>query len=112
MNGRNNNGTFGHGNPGGQGRPRRAVEREYLSALAEAVPLEDWREIVAKAVKDAKAGNARARDWLSKHLLGDEPLAVVELAEELERVKSMLGVGHEAGGDQARAGRPAEGGSG
>jgi hypothetical protein len=73
------------------------VEREYLSALAEAVALEDWRQIVARAVQDAKAGDARAREWLSKHLMGDDPLALAELADELERVKAMLGVSHDTG---------------
>jgi hypothetical protein len=110
--GRNTNGTFGPGNPGGPGRPRRAVEREYLSALAEAVALEDWRQIVARAVQDAKAGDARAREWLSKHLMGDDPLALAELADELERVKAMLGVSHDTGGDPARLGRTAADGSG
>jgi hypothetical protein len=110
-NGRNTNGTFGPGNPGGPGRPRRAVEQGYLAALAEAVSLEDWREVAARAVADAKHGNAKARDWLSKHLLGDEPLALVELSEELERVKSLLGVGHEPDGDQTRPERAATDGA-
>ena len=110
--GRNSDGTFGAGNPGGPGRPRRAVERQYLSTLAEAVALEDWRQIVARAVADAKAGDARAREWLSKHLMGDDPLALAELADELERVKTMLGVGHDTGGDPARTGRAAADGSG
>ena len=112
MSDRNTNGTFAPGNPGGPGRPRRGVEREYLAAFAEAVSLDDWREVVGKAVADAKAGNAKARDWLSKYLLGDEPLALVELAEELQRLKSELGVGDETGGDAARTGEPTANGSG
>jgi hypothetical protein len=109
---RNPNGTFAPGNPGGPGRPRRAVEREYLSALVEAATLPDWRLIVQRAVADAKGGNAKAREWLSKYLLGDEPLALVELREELERLKSELGVGDDGGFDPARTGRPAAGGPG
>jgi hypothetical protein len=112
MSDRNTNGTFAPGNPGGPGRPRRGVERRYLAAFAEAVSLDDWREVVGKAVADAKAGNAKARDWLSKYLLGDEPLALVELAEELRRLKSELGVGDETGGDAAGVGDPAGGGPG
>jgi hypothetical protein len=53
-NGRNSNGTFGHGNPGGPGRPRRGVEREYLAAFAAAVPLADWQAIIQKAVAVAQ----------------------------------------------------------
>jgi hypothetical protein len=111
-NGRNTNGTFGTGNPGGPGRPRRSVERAYLAALAEAVPLSDWRAIVQKAVADAKAGNPRAREWLSKYLVGDDPLALVELADELARLKADLGVGDENGGVAARTGEPAADGPG
>ena len=36
MSDRNMNGTFAPGNPGGPGRPRRGVERQYLAAFAEA----------------------------------------------------------------------------
>lgn len=103
-NARNPDGTFGAGNPGGPGRPRRAVERSYLAALADAVSQEDWREIVAKAVAGAKAGDARARDWLTKHLVGDDPHALIELVEELESLKALLGVHYEAGKDPARDG--------
>jgi hypothetical protein len=63
--GRNSNGTFAAGNPGGPGRPRRTVEREYLAALADVASLEAWREISQRAVEDAKSNNAQARSWLS-----------------------------------------------
>jgi hypothetical protein len=43
---RDDNGRFAKGNPGGPGRPRRAVEADYLAALSQAVPLEKWRDIV------------------------------------------------------------------
>jgi hypothetical protein len=72
----------GHTIPG-PGRPRRETERKYLRALAAVVKLTDWRGIVKKAVADAKAGDAQARNWLSKHLCGDDPLALAELVEEL-----------------------------
>jgi hypothetical protein len=64
-------GRFRLGNPGGPGRPPRSIEGEYLTALAEAVGMEDWHAIVARAVKDAKAGEAKARDWLGKYLVPD-----------------------------------------
>ena len=112
MSDRKTNGTFAPGNPGGPGRPRRAVERQYLAAFAEAVSPSDWRAIIGKAVADAKAGDAKARDWLSKYLVGDEPLALVELADELARLKAELGVGDETGCDPARTGAPAANGTG
>src|SRR5260370_42073576 len=112
MSDRNANGAFAPGNPGGPGRPRRGVERQYLAAFAEAVSPSDWRAIIQRAVADAKAGNAKARDWLSKYLVGDEPLALVELTEDLQRLKSELGVGDETGCDPARTGKPTANGTG
>jgi hypothetical protein len=47
------------------------------------VSLADWRQITARAVQDAKSGDNQARTWLSKHLVGDDPLALVVLVEEL-----------------------------
>jgi hypothetical protein len=63
-------------------RPRRPVEREYLAVLADVVPLEVWREVVQRTVDDAKAGDARAREWLTRHLLGkaDEACTLTALA--------------------------------
>ncbi len=49
---------------------RRPTERTYLAILAETCPPDAWREIVEKAVSDAKAGNAGARDWLAGLVLG------------------------------------------
>jgi hypothetical protein len=82
---RDENGRFADGNPGGPGRPRRTVEREYLAVLSEAVSLDDWGAVVARAVEDAKAGDARARDWLSKHMFGEKPMTLTELAAKEER---------------------------
>jgi hypothetical protein len=70
---RDSNGRFAPGNSGGPGRPKRATEAEYYAAFIEGVSLEDWREVVARAVTDAKAGDPKARAWLSKHLIGDHP---------------------------------------
>jgi hypothetical protein len=88
------------------------VERQYLAAFAEAVSPSDWRAIIQRAVADAKAGDAKARDWLSKYLVGDEPLALVDLADELAQLKSELGVGNEGGDVAARTGEPAANGTG
>ncbi len=71
-NGRKANGRFAPGNSGGPGRPRRAVEHNYLTVISDAVSLDDWRTVVVRAVADARKGDARARDWLAKHLVGDQ----------------------------------------
>jgi hypothetical protein len=68
--GRNSRGQFAPGNSGGPGRPRRVAERDYLAALTEECPPETWRAICRRAVADAKVGDAKARDWLARYLLG------------------------------------------
>ncbi len=82
---RDSNGRFSPGNPGGPGRPRRTVEHDYLAVLGNAVSPEDWREVVARAVSDAKGGDARARDWLTKNLIGNDPPQLIELAANEQR---------------------------
>lgn len=83
--GHDENGRFANGNPGGPGRPRRAIEREYLATLGDAVSLDDWREVVERAVADAKSGDAKARDWLTRYLVGNDPPALLELAAKEHR---------------------------
>ena len=51
------NGRFQKGGPG---RPRRAIESDYLATLSEAVPLSVWQEIVAKAVDEGREGDHAA----------------------------------------------------
>jgi hypothetical protein len=78
---------FQPGNPGGPGRPRRATEQQYLRATISSVPLKYWKGIVSKAVQEALQGGsngAKAREWLSKILIGESPV-VVQLAEELRQ---------------------------
>jgi len=78
--GRDNLGRFAVGNPGGPGRPKRAVELEYLGVLADCVTLDDWRAICTQTVKMAKGGNPKAREWLANHLLGAQPASISDLA--------------------------------
>lgn len=104
---RNPNGTFGRGNPGGPGRPRRSIEHEYLDATIAAVPIDAWGAIVAKAVEQAKAGDDKARTWLSRimgidaskvmlsdawgeTLADDAPMDAAELAETQEQENERL----------------------
>lgn len=88
QNGRTASGAFAAGNTFGKGRPRRAVESEYLAALGNAVTLDTWGEIVKKAVEDAKAGDAKAREWVTRYVLGTEPITLMQLARrELQDIK-------------------------
>ena len=67
--GRNGKGRFQIGCRPGPGRPARSVEGQYLEATIAGVSVEAWREIVAKARDQAAAGDAKAREWLGRHLL-------------------------------------------
>ena len=71
MSDRTPKGTFAQGNKGGPGRPRRAVEADYLAVLSEAVPLDTWREIVSTAVTHAKTGDDKARAFERAQMLRD-----------------------------------------
>lgn len=53
-------GTFTH----------RRTEADYMAALLDAVPLDDWRAVITATVAAAKAGDAGARAWLSQYLIG------------------------------------------
>ena len=70
-NGRKSNGQFAAGNPGGPGRPSRAIEAEYLGVLSERVTIEKWRRIVA-----------RAGQWLGQYLIADQKMTHVDVTAE------------------------------
>jgi len=78
---RDSSGRFLPGNRSSPGRPRRQVEVDYLANLADVVPSDTWRKITERAVQDALAGEYKARDWLSKYLLG-ESSRLEQLAKE------------------------------
>lgn len=69
------NGTYAPGTAGGPGRPSRVTEREYMAVVASACTPERWQKIVEKAVTAAEGGDAEARKWLSKYLLGNKGIA-------------------------------------
>jgi hypothetical protein len=48
----------------------RRTEADYMGVLLDAVPLEDWREVVGATVAAAKAGDPSARAWLGQYLIG------------------------------------------
>ena len=54
-------GTFTH----------RRTEADYMGVLLDAVPLEDWREVVSATVAVAKAGDATPRTWLARYLVSE-----------------------------------------
>lgn len=72
MNGRTKRGQFASGNTFGVGRPKRAVELEYLAALSDVLSVDKWKAIVERAVDDATKGDDKARLWLAKYLIGDD----------------------------------------
>lgn len=85
--GRDSGGRFAQGNRGGPGRPRRAIEHDYLAALGDGLTLADWAVIVKRAVDDAKNGSHTAREWVSKYALGSNPMGLIDLAR-----RELLGV--------------------
>ena len=75
MNGRNPNGQFATGNPGGPGNPHAAQVAALRSALLEAVTPTDIAEVVASLVTQAKAGDIAAAKVLFDRCLGRVALA-------------------------------------
>lgn len=80
--GRDDSGRFIAGNTYGKGRPRRAIESDYLKALSDALSLDAWLAIVNGAIEAAKAGDAKAREWLSRYALGAQPASLWQLATD------------------------------
>jgi len=66
----------------GKAKARRPIEREYMATLNAAVPLDTWQAICMRAADDTVAGDAKARDWLAKWLLGLESRLLTVLAAE------------------------------
>jgi len=77
------------------------VEADYLGALAEACPPDTWRQICARAVEDALSGNGRARDWLSRYLLGAEPSPNKAAEAPLTELAAAELAGYDAVSDRA-----------
>lgn len=74
---RDNKGRFAPGNQAANGRkPALSYNKIYQSMLQEGCSPKDWKQIVERAVRDAKNGNANARQWLSKYLIGEPSVAL------------------------------------
>lgn len=56
------------GNP--KGRPPKEREQRFYEITLAAVTFEDWKDIVAKAVSQAKKGDPTARKFLADYLIG------------------------------------------
>jgi len=69
MNNRDARGRFLPGCKSGPGRPSRASELAYLNATLATVTIQDWVQVIQKALDQAKEGDARARDFLASYLL-------------------------------------------
>jgi len=78
------------GNP--NGRPKKAREERFLEITLSAVSFEDWKEIIEKAVAQAKHGDGTARKWLSDYLIG-QPIQkhdVTSGGEKLNRLTQVI----------------------
>lgn len=94
---RDEHGRFAKGNCGGPGRPRRNREQEYHEILVSVVTPDEWRQIVMKAVDQAKRGDNVARKWLADYLIGPpverreltgaegEPIEFIEIVRYADR---------------------------
>lgn len=58
--------------PGQSGNPsgRPAYTAEFTRRLVKLVKRADWRDIVLKAIEQAKRGDHKAREWLSDRVMG------------------------------------------
>ena len=56
------------GNP--QGRPKKEREERFYEITLSTVGFEDWKAIIQKAVKQAKAGDSMARKFLADYIMG------------------------------------------
>ena len=84
MSEREANGQFGKGNRvaagnKGGGRSARPKEEQYLDIMLRTCTAEDWEKIVKSAVTFAKAGDGKAREWLSNYILG-KPIERTEIS--------------------------------
>ena len=75
------------GNP--QGRLPRQTETSYLQVSESVCTFDVWREIVTKAVEQAKRGDARARQWLSDYLVG-KPISMVMAVQEKQETEIIV----------------------
>jgi len=93
---RDENGKFAKGNGGGPGRPKKERELDFYRILITTVSINDWQDIIKRAISDAKKGDAPARKWLADYYAGppverkeitgadNQPLVIKVVYDELE----------------------------
>lgn len=82
------------GNPGG----RPINQTKYLKKIDTAMKITDWREIVKKAIEQAKRGDPKARQWLSDYLMG-KPQQIIDITTDGEKLNIVRIIEHD--GDSA-----------
>lgn len=96
---RDANGRFTKGHKlsvgNGGGRPKKSIEERYLRALSSRVSAADWKEIIDRAIADAKDGDYKARQWLSDYLIG-KPVQSVDMAASGEVILKVIRVERKA----------------
>ncbi len=70
-------GRFLKGKIPGPGRKPVKKEERYYRITCDSVSEEDWIDIVTKAVRQAKNGQWRAREWLANYIIG-RPVQLVD----------------------------------
>lgn len=100
--GRTKRGTFARGNKHARGAVASATRAQRLTALLSVVTDADWAAVCAAAVKQARGGDWRARQWLSVYLL---PTADAAAAADGDAIRVQV-FSHGAFVD-ALSGRPA-----
>ena len=84
---RDENGRFIKGNKASPGRATAAKEKKYLATMVNVVSVKDWESITLMAVEQALEGDYRARDWLTKYLVGPPPVGLsAEMREETDPI--------------------------
>lgn len=58
----------------------RPIERDYLKTFADRITPEVWGEVVDAALTAAKEGDAKAREWITRLVLGSDPMQLSGLA--------------------------------
>ncbi|WP_428937281.1 hypothetical protein [Fontivita pretiosa] len=87
-NGRNANGRFAAGNPGGPGNPHARRVARLRAELLRAVTPQDLRNVIAALLRKARRGDVPAIRELLQRLLG--PPVELDFAQRLDALEQAL----------------------
>ena len=87
-NGRDNNGRFVRGNPGGPGNPHARRVGKLRNALIRSVSDADVKEIIAKLVEAAKAGDIQAAREVLDRTIGKA--TQTDVLQRLEAIENAM----------------------